>query len=451
MMATIDHVQTPLEFIAPKFNRWVYNVVKAFLPTWRKFQTPIANLQGVNLDTLVNFYDQFQHNKIRFLIAFRHPSTHDPFTIAELMWYLVPQMAKQQQIKLRTPIHSHFIYDRGIPLWAGATIGWLFSRLGGVPLHRGKLDRLGLKTARELFVNGQFPIAASPEGCTNGHNEIISPLEPGIALMGFWCVEDLHKANRNEQVWILPLGIKYHYHEENWSAIATLLTEMERDCGITNLNVDSSLPANATTLYPRLIGVAHRLLGLMETFYQRFYHQQLSTHENNELSERLPAILDVALNVAENYFNIQPKGSLTDRCRRLEQAGWDWIYREDISDVDKLCSIERSLADRIAEEASFRMWHMRLVESFVAVTGNYIRENPSFNRFAETTLLVWATMNRMKGHQNTKLPHLGKQTAQITVGTPIGVSQRWEAYQSNRRGAVTGLTTDLHMSLEQLI
>ncbi|MBU6185470.1 MAG: hypothetical protein KGQ16_03370 [Cyanobacteria bacterium REEB444] len=57
MMATIDHVQTPLEFIAPKFNRWVYNVVKAFLPTWRKFQTPIANLQGVNLDTLVNFYD----------------------------------------------------------------------------------------------------------------------------------------------------------------------------------------------------------------------------------------------------------------------------------------------------------------------------------------------------------------------------------------------------------
>ena len=358
-MATIDHVQTPLEFIAPKFNRWVYRVVKACLPAWRKFQTPIANLQGVNLDTLVNFYDQFQHNKIRFLIAFRHPSTHDPFTIAELMWYLVPQMAKQQQIKLRTPIHSHFIYDRGIPLWAGATIGWLFSRLGGVPLHRGKLDRLGLKTARELLVNGQFPIAASPEGCTNGHNEIISPLEPGIALMGFWCVEDLHKANRNEQVWILPLGIKYHYHKDNWSAIATLLTEMERDCGITNLNVDSSLPANATTLYPRLIGVAHRLLGLMETFYQRFYHQQLSTHENNELSERLPAILDVALNVAENYFNIQPKGSLTDRCRRLEQAGWDWIYREDIADVDKLCSIERSLADRIAEEASFRMWHMR--------------------------------------------------------------------------------------------
>ena len=103
------------------------------------------------------------------------------------------------------------------------------------------------------------------------------------------------------------------------------------------------------------------------------------------------------------------------------------------------------------EEASFRMWHMRLVESFVAVTGNYIRENPSFNRFAETTLLVWATMNRMKGHQNTKLPHLGKQTAQITVGNPIGVSQRWEAYQSNRRGAVTSLTTDLHLSLEQMI
>jgi hypothetical protein len=27
--------------------------------------------------------------------------------------------------------HAHFIYDRGIPLWAGNSVGWLYANLGG--------------------------------------------------------------------------------------------------------------------------------------------------------------------------------------------------------------------------------------------------------------------------------------------------------------------------------
>lgn len=446
----IEQVQPPLEFISPKFNPLTYKIVQPLLPGWRKWQTPITEINAENLATLAQLYHQFQQGDIRFLIAFRHPSTNDPFAIAELLWHLVPKAAKQQNISFNAPIHSHFIYDRGIPLWAGASVGWLFSQLGGIPVHRGKLDRLGLKSARDLFANGEFPIAASPEGGTNGHNEIISPLEPGIAQMGFWCVDDLLKANRNEQVFILPLGVKYHYLEDNWSAIDQLLTHMEADCGISAPPTPPA-PATAPTLYPRLIRVGDRLLYLMENFYRRFYHQPLPTSEQDELPTRLKAILDMALTVAEKYFDVQPKGGLIDRCRRLEQAGWDCIYREDIADVENLSPVERALADRVAEEASLRMWHMRLVESFVAVTGRYVKENPSFERFAETTLLVWATMTRIKGQKIGKRPDLGKQTVQIAVGEPISVSDRWDAYKTNRRSAVSDLTADLQTVLEQMI
>jgi L-ascorbate metabolism protein UlaG (beta-lactamase superfamily) len=446
----IEQVQPPLEFIAPKFNPLIYKVVQPLLPGWRKWQTPMTEIHAENLPTLAELYQKFQQGKIRFLIAFRHPSTNDPYAIAELLWHLVPKAAKQQNISLNAPIHAHFIYDRGIPIWAGSQVGWLFSQLGGIPIHRGKLDRQGLKTARELFANGQFPIAAAPEGGTNGHNELISPLEPGIAQMGFWCVDDLLKANRNEPVFILPLGVKYHYLEDNWSAIAQLLTDMEADCGITD-SAAPGTPATAPNLYPRLIRVGNQLLYLMENFYRRFYHQPLTTSEQDELPTRLKAILDVALTVAENYFDVRPKGGLIDRCRRLEQAGWDCIYREDIPDVDSLSPIERALADRIAEEASLRMWHMRLVESFVAVTGRYVKENPSFERFAETTLLVWATMTRIKGQKVGKRPYLGKQTVQITVGEPISVSERWDDYKTSRRSAVSNLTADLQTALEGMI
>lgn len=62
-------------------------------------------------------------------------------------------------------------------------------------------------------------MAAAPEGATNGLSEIISPLEPGIAQLGFWCAEDLQKQERSEQVLIVPVGIKYSYVSPPWRAI----------------------------------------------------------------------------------------------------------------------------------------------------------------------------------------------------------------------------------------
>ncbi len=100
------------------------------------------------------------------------------------------------------------------------------------------------------------------------------------------------------------------------------------------------------------------------------------------------------------------------------------------------------------------MWHMRLVESFVAVTGKYVQEKFTVERFAETTLLMWDTVTRMSGGNPFRRPYLGKQSVQITVGQPISVSDRWETYQANRRSAklaVTDLTCDLQAALVKTI
>ncbi|HEY9834634.1 MAG TPA: hypothetical protein V6D26_29050, partial [Stenomitos sp.] len=227
----ISQAQPPLEFIPPDFNPFVLRAAQQVLPIWRRRHTAITQIEADNVEVLVDLYRQFQEGKIRFLMAFRHPSVDDPLCLADLLWRLVPKVAKQQGISLQSPIHSHFIYDRGIPLWAGSQMAWLYSRLGGTPIHRGKADWMGLRSIRHLFANGQFPMAASPEGATNGHNEIISPLEPGIAQFGFWCAEDLHKAARTQEVWILPIGIQYRYVEAPWKAIEKLLSELEAASG----------------------------------------------------------------------------------------------------------------------------------------------------------------------------------------------------------------------------
>jgi hypothetical protein len=182
----ISHAQPPLEFIPPALNPLVLRATQQVLPFWLRSHTTISDIQADNIEVLVDLYRQFQERKTRFLIAFRHPSVDDPLCMAHLLWRMVPKVARQQGISLQQPIHAHFIYDRGIPLWAGAKVGWLYSHLGCTPIQRGKADWRGLRSARDLFANSYLPMAAAPEGATNGHNEIISSLEPGIAQLGFW-------------------------------------------------------------------------------------------------------------------------------------------------------------------------------------------------------------------------------------------------------------------------
>ncbi|MBF2064191.1 MAG: 1-acyl-sn-glycerol-3-phosphate acyltransferase [Calothrix sp. C42_A2020_038] len=460
--------QPPLEFIQPKYNQYFLRLTHLLLPAWMRAQTSLTKVEAENVELLVDLYRQFQAGKIRFMLAFRHPKTDDPIALGYLFSRIVPKVARRKGINFTAPVHTHFIYDRGIPLWAGAHIGWILQHLGGTPIQRGKADWTGLKSARDLFANGAFPMAAAPEGATNGLSEIVSPLEPGISQMAFWCAEDLQKAGRSEQVIILPVGIKYSYVTSPWDAINDLLTDLEAKSNLPpvpppNVYVPTENSEGIFShLYFRLLRLAEHLLTIMENFYTKFYHCKLPTSGDDELPNdkneaiavRLRALLDVILQVAEDFFKLQPKGSLSDRCRRVEQAGWNCIFREDFKDMNALSIVEKGLGNRAAEEANMRMWHMRLVESFVAVTGSYVRDNPTPERFAETLLILWEMVTRIIGGDTQKRPNLGKQRANITIGKPLSVSDRYPAYKASRQGArlaVADLTKDLQLCLEGLI
>lgn len=456
----IIHAHPPLDFIPERFHPWVRRLVQGVLPGWVRWQTDLVQINVKNGVRLAQLYGDFQTGQNRFIIAFRHPAPEDAYGMAHLLWQAVPQAAKQLDLRLQ-PVHSHFIYDRGIPLWAGRWVSWLCSRLGGVSIQRGKLDLAALKAARQLLSEGKFPLAAAPEGGNNGHNEIVSPLEPGVPQLAFWCVEDLNKAERSEPVYIVPVGIQYHYVNPPWEAIELLLSRLEVRSGLSvnheQFDLAVELPtAQITNLYGRLYRLAEHLLTLMEDYYQQIYGLERPEPDeaidaNSQLAERLQHLLNGALAVAEKYFDLRPKGSVIDRCRRLEQAGWERIFREDLRNKTTLSLVERGLANRIAEEADLRMWHMRLVESFVAVTGRYVLEKPTADRFAETVLLLADMVARIQGENPLPRPSLGKREALLTVGEPLCVSERWGDYQKSRRKAVGALTKDLQTALEDLI
>ena len=454
----MTQVQPSLEFIPPDYNSLVRQAAKGILPFWLRYNHDIIDVKIDNPSELIELYHQFQQGKTRFMIAFRHPAVTDPPCIADLLWNQLPKIARQQGIKLEFPIHTHFIYDRGIPLWAGDKVGWGISKLGGTPIRRGALDKVGLRSIRNIFVDGLFPMAAAPEGATNGHNEVVSPLEPGIAQFGFWCQEDLIKAGRKENVAIAPLGVRYFYYNAPWQSLEKLLSNLEVDSGFkqTSANTMGLVNGIAPTqsqeaeLYQRMYALSGYLLSLMEEFYGKFYQQKIST-EGENLETRLPALLDAALKVAEQSFGIKPNGNISDRCRRVEQAAWNRIYRDDLDELEELAPAVRGLADLVASEAELRLWHMRLVETFVSVTGHYVAENYTVERLADTVLLLWKMVAKLKGESNIKPPYLGKKWVQLTAMSSLHIADYWEQYQNKRRQGVASLTQDLQKSLEESI
>ena len=150
------------------------------------------------------------------LIAFRHPSTRDPLVLADLFWNRVPQAARRLKLQLPRPIELRFLYDRGIPIWAGPVIGWLLQRSGGIAIHRGRLDRPALAQARAALAQGRYPLVVAPEGATNNLSGEMAPLEPGVAQLAFWAAEDLEKASDVQQLEVLPVGIQYRWRQHNW-------------------------------------------------------------------------------------------------------------------------------------------------------------------------------------------------------------------------------------------
>jgi hypothetical protein len=138
----------------------------------------------------------------------------------------------------------------------------------------------------------------------------------------------------------------------------------------------------------------------------------------------------------------------------VEEAGWTYIYRDDLPDRHTLSPLDQGLADWVAQEASLRMLHMRLVETFVAANATYLKEKPSFERCAEMALLMFDLLARVRGDKLPSRPRLGDRCATLTIGQSLSVNERYGTYHTSHaaaRQAIADLTAELQQALENMI
>ena len=471
------HVEAPLSFIPPKFNPFVLHCLRGALPVLMRVRTrswltaKIARVEAENLDILADLYRQFQTGQARVLIAFRHPEVDDPLPMLYVLSRLLPQVARQQGISLKRPLHAHFVYDRGMPLWGGQWLGWLLSRLGGIPVRRGRrLDLSAMRVIRHLLMHGSFPMAIAPEGANNGSSDRIGPLERGLAQLAVWCLQDLRAAGRTERVAILPVGIQYRYLTPPWARLAQLIGHLEWQWGIPEPKQrrSSSQRVDPLDLAQRLNRLQAQFVACLNEHYRQFYPNaynqaraidldtNLDSPQWNDRSTRsdLVLLLDTALRVGEQAFGIPSKGSLVYRCRQMEEAGWQRIYRHVATGARGFGQSRKALAKWVMADTELHMRHMRLVESLVALTEAPTSPTPTVEELSERALLLFDAGERTRGKGLPTRPQLGWRRVKIRIGHPLWIGEDGPVGSHDHRGSrerVERLTQTLKLSMESLL
>ncbi len=426
--------QGVLRYEEPRFVPWVYALMRLSSPVYDRLAEGIAGFQTHGVERLIAAYQRFYRREARLLIAFRHAARHDPPVMVQLLCRILPREARRRRQALGGLPHAHFLYGRGVTLWAGGGAAFLIPRIAGLPVVNRRADTRALRNIRHFLTEGPHPVALAPEGQVTYHNHRLGPMEQGSARLAVWCQEELDRQGRAEEVLVLPVGIEYRFPRDPERLLERLIARITRSGGLT-----APPPGPARE---RLLDLTEQLVGRIETYYARFFAgvrgaggaspgatpgllpgatPGLLPGASPGLRERIERACDAALRVPERFMGLQTEGDLLSRVFTVRQRGWDYLFRGDVPPQGRASPVDRLLADRLADEAYLHLRHNELVDVLEYVQPDYIGPGASPNRLVEYALNLADVQNRLLGGDiSSRYSPPGKRVL-IRIGEPLEV------------------------------
>jgi hypothetical protein len=199
MRKRIQEAQKKLTFIPPKLNRAVLAFGRLIAPLYLRLALGLRMRKVEGIERLIDAYREFQEGKSKLILVFRHSHVHDAQVMFHLVNSILPKAARRSGKKLRRRPHIHFLYGRGVPLWAGRYLAWIFSRIGAIPVSHRQLDRVSIDMIRDFILSSEYPVALAPEGQVTYHNRYVYEIEPGFAQIALWAAQDLVRARESRK------------------------------------------------------------------------------------------------------------------------------------------------------------------------------------------------------------------------------------------------------------
>jgi hypothetical protein len=299
-----------------------------------------------------------------------------------------------------------------------------------------------MRTIRAAVSAGPFPTCLAPEGQVSYHNHRLGQTGTGTARLAVWCLEDLERSGRGEQLLIVPVAPHYLYRNAPERQLERILERFAADSGLT--------PPEGASGYEKLIELTEGLLDKMEAFYARFFAMERSGRRPGSLRDRIERVCGAALQVPEHFMSIRPEKDLLSRVFTVRQRGWDYLFRADQPPEGKLPVVDRVLMDRIADEAYLHLRHNELADVLEYLHPEYIAADASLNRLIEYALNLCDVTNRLAGGDIGHRYSPPGKTVHVRIGEPIEVRDLLPLIPGRRRDKAEGLMKVVVSRLEAL-
>lgn len=318
---------------SPKLTPWL---VRLFSPLRRTIQRRVHQIDRIDVQGLQHLGDAVETG-LGVLIVANHVTYPDPLALAEAA------------DRIGRPFHCMTAWQ------VFGTSGWfkreLLRRCGCFSVDREGVDRRSFRTAVAILQTSPYPLLIFPEGEMYHVNDRIMPFHDGAAAIL------MSAARRSDRrVTCVPAAIRYTYVEDPTPKLLCLLDRLE-EAFFWRPRPDLAMPER---IY-RLAGAA---LALKEM-------EHLGRASAGDLPERIRVLREAILDRLEQRHDLDSgEKSVPHRVKVLRQKALERLHDADTDDL------RQSIADDLED--------VFLVVQLLSYPGDYLREQPSIERIAET-------------------------------------------------------------------
>ncbi len=400
-----------LDFKPPKPNITTIKVASVVMPIYNRL-----HLKGLTLDI-----DQESITRLKStqghstLISPNHAASADP-----VVMFLMSKHISQPFYYMA----ARETYGKGM---FGGVRGFLMQRLGVYSVVRGTVDRNAFRTTRQLLSEGKWPLVIFGEGEISHQNDTVMRFERGIIQFCFWAIDDLKKGDINKPMYVIPLGIKYHYTKDMWNVIDTALSELER----------SILPPSARTPVERYQRLRRIGIAVLSTLAEEY---QYKVDPSASLNDHIQGLKEQILSHAEKIMGIQSDNDVLTRVRALKNIVDAEVYR----DIDQMTDYERKIHEEQLQKFQQFYPDLNRLINFIAISDGYVAEEHSPERYLE---VIFRLEREVFGSAKMR----GPRVASIRAGEPKNLLEHYDSYKSQKKETVEKITTEIETEVQNLV
>ena len=289
-------------------------------------------------------------------------------------------------------------------------------RCGAFSVDREGADIAAIKTALEILRKARYPLVVFPEGEIYHHQERLDPLNEGAGTILLRAANNLPEG---KSAYLVPAALLYTYDETVESSFSDRMSALEERI--------TWKPREEMEVVDRIYRLGDGLLAIKEIEF-------LGEAQSGSLVDRLSALrIKLVVAVEKKHLGKEGKGSIPERVRAFRGR-----IRKQLTGSEAM----------ISESEKVRLYD-DLDTLFVAVQlysypGQYLRENYSVDRIAETILKL---EEDLLGEADYPAP----RDVHVKFGEPIEVKAFLKGHSLNTRNAVGPLTTLLSEKIQNML